>query len=262
MGPVLTGELCPEATGKGASQRRFASGGPRYLLWLALLLAAALGLGSCGGGSDLPNLHDDELPPIGNPGGSGKTVYTPPVTVPPVESYSENAPSGASVAQRWVANAFDTLPQSGLVYQNASLQLWADQIYAGINAQRRSAGLGELIREPHLERLAQAHARDMALRDYFNHNTPDGLTPWDRLGALNPPAYDHAGESNAKGQENTSEVVTGWMASSGHRAVLLNPSYTHIGVGVYYDSSDKTQPIHIAADLVEFVADPQSGWDF
>ncbi|MCC7479052.1 CAP domain-containing protein [bacterium] len=235
--------------------------GRRAWLWLLpVLLLGSLSLVSCGGGASLPDVWDDELPPIGNPGGGKGTVYTPPVTVPAQESYSDQAPSGASAAQRWVSNSYATLPPGALVFQNSSLEAWADAIVSGVNAQRQKAGLPALAHNTQLERLGQAHARDMALRDYFSHTSLEGLEPWERLSALNPPAYDHAGESNAKGQESASEVVNGWMTSPGHREIILNPLYTHIGVGVYYDPSDRNLPIHVAAELVEFVADPGGSW--
>jgi uncharacterized protein YkwD len=43
--------------------------------------------------------------------------------------------------------------------------------------------------------------------------------------------YSSAGENIAKGQKTPAEVVTAWMNSAGHRANILNKTYTHLGVG-------------------------------
>ena len=44
-------------------------------------------------------------------------------------------------------------------------------------------------------------------------------------------SYRSAGENIAMGQRTPSEVVTAWMNSPGHRANILNSSFTRIGVG-------------------------------
>ena len=45
-------------------------------------------------------------------------------------------------------------------------------------------------------------------------------------------SYKSAAENIAMGQRSAQEVVQGWMNSAGHRANIMNGSYTHIGVGL------------------------------
>jgi uncharacterized protein YkwD len=222
-----------------------------------VMLACAAGLAGCGGGG----ITNNELPGIGqNPiGGDDKHpfAFTPPVEYPPVESYADHAPSTAGAQTRWLVNAYMPLP--GAVYQNASLGTWADQILSRINTARTGAGLAVLRPEPHMNRIAQAHARDMALRKYFNHDTPEGLEPWDRMAAADIPPYDLAAENIAKGQETVDEVVEGWLQSPGHRANLLNPDFNYIGIGLYFDDANYRDPVHAVVDLVDFYDDPSEG---
>ena len=44
--------------------------------------------------------------------------------------------------------------------------------------------------------------------------------------------YKSAAENIAMGQRTAAEVVEGWMNSPGHKANIMNASYTHIGVGL------------------------------
>jgi uncharacterized protein YkwD len=44
-------------------------------------------------------------------------------------------------------------------------------------------------------------------------------------------------ENIAMGQNSSSEVINAWMNSSGHRANILNPGYTRIGVAAYVTPS-------------------------
>jgi uncharacterized protein YkwD len=53
--------------------------------------------------------------------------------------------------------------------------------------------------------------------------------------------YKSAAENIAKGYSTPKAVVDGWMNSSGHRANILNPSFTHIGVGYVKDGNIWTQ---------------------
>jgi uncharacterized protein YkwD len=223
---------------------------------LCICIAGLALPGSCGGG-----ITGNELPGIGNNPLSDDDkhpfAFSPPVEYPPVESYSDSAPNSATREVRWLVNAYQPLPRG--VYQNASLGTWAGQILTAVNEERSSLGLSPLRAEPHLNRISQAHARDMALRKYFNHDTPEGLEPWDRMSAADIPPYELAGENIAKGQESVDEVIEGWMKSPGHRANLLNPDYNYIGIGLYFDDANYNDPIHCVVDLVDFGGDPADG---
>jgi len=102
----------------------------------------------------------------------------------------------------------------------------------------------------HLELVAQAHSRDMALQQFFAHENPYGMQFSDRLNAVERPQYsvgsDIAGENIYAGRavpvENSAQAaVDGWMNSPPHRANILNPNVTHLGVGVYYHTGDPEQ---------------------
>jgi uncharacterized protein YkwD len=88
-----------------------------------------------------------------------------------------------------------------------------------------------LVLDPKLSRVARAHAKDMIIRKFFSHDSPDGETMSMRLkksGAI----YGYAGENIARGYKGANEVVSGWMNSRGHRKNILHPKYKKIGVGV------------------------------
>ena len=53
--------------------------------------------------------------------------------------------------------------------------------------------------------------------------------------------YRAAGENIAKGQSTPQMVVNAWMNSSGHRANILNSSFTEIGVGYVSSGNYWTQ---------------------
>lgn len=101
----------------------------------------------------------------------------------------------------------------------------------GTNAQRASNGLGALALNGQLNEAAQAKANDMAARDYWSHNTPDGATPWTFIirAGYN---YQAAGENLAYGFGTSSSTIAGWMNSPEHRANILNGNYADVGFGV------------------------------
>lgn len=82
-----------------------------------------------------------------------------------------------------------------------------------------------------LERAAQEHARDMAKRDYFDHKSPDGSEPRDRVQRTGY-RWRLTGENIAFGPESAEEVVAGWLASPGHCANIMDARFLEIGVGV------------------------------
>ena len=104
-------------------------------------------------------------------------------------------------------------------------------ILALVNRSRVKAGLRALQVSAALTRAAQAKADDMARRDYFDHNSPEGRTPWDFLAAEGY-RYSDAGENLAAGWRTDEELMQGWMASHGHRANILSRTFQETGIGI------------------------------
>jgi uncharacterized protein YkwD len=110
-------------------------------------------------------------------------------------------------------------------------EMSATALLNGTNSQRSSNGLGALALNGQLNAAAQAKANDMAARDYWSHNTPDGATPWTFIVHAGY-SYQAAGENLAYGFGNSSETISGWMNSPEHRANILNGNYADVGFGI------------------------------
>ncbi|MFI9310830.1 CAP domain-containing protein [Streptomyces triculaminicus] len=115
-------------------------------------------------------------------------------------------------------------------YSAAGLQRATDEVLALTNAERAAAGLPPLAADPRLAAAARDHSTDMVRRDFYSHTTPEGREPWDRARAAGA-AHRAIGENIACGQRTPAEVVRGWMNSPGHRANILTPGFSHLGVG-------------------------------
>lgn len=99
-----------------------------------------------------------------------------------------------------------------------------------VNQERVKAGLKPLAADPELTEVARKHSADMFARGYFAHDTPEGVTPFDRMRAANV-RFLTAGENLALAP--TIPVAhTGLMNSPGHRANILRPEFGRVGIGV------------------------------
>jgi uncharacterized protein YkwD len=98
------------------------------------------------------------------------------------------------------------------------------------NIERAKVGCPALILDLRLAGAAQEHSQDMAAHNYFDHNSLDGRTAFERITDAGY-AYSAAAENIAAGQQTPAAVMAGWMNSPGHRANILNCSLTQIGVG-------------------------------
>lgn len=102
------------------------------------------------------------------------------------------------------------------------------------NQKRSENGVAALSWSEDIAAVARAHSKDMNDRNYFDHNTPDGVTPFQRL-TLGGVSYMTAGENIAAA--GTAEmIIEAWMKSPGHKANILNPSFGRIGIGVAENS--------------------------
>ena len=99
-----------------------------------------------------------------------------------------------------------------------------------VNRERQAAGLSPLAPDPELTEVARRHSADMFKRSYFAHDTPEGLTPFDRMRAANV-RFITAGENLALAP-TISVAHTGLMNSPGHRANILRREFGRVGIGV------------------------------
>lgn len=99
-----------------------------------------------------------------------------------------------------------------------------------VNEIRADYGLSELTLNEELSAVARLKSEDMRDKHYFSHNSPTYGSPFDMMKRFGI-SYRTAGENIAMGQRTPQEVVNGWMNSEGHRANILNASFTQIGVG-------------------------------
>jgi uncharacterized protein YkwD len=119
-----------------------------------------------------------------------------------------------------------------------SLQRWnlmddtedASQMITLINKERVLSGLHPLYVDDELSRIALLHSRDMFERKYFSHSSPEGKTMKDRL-QVDSVIFTSAAENLAFAPDvNTAHK--GLMASMSHKAAILDPIFTRVGVGV------------------------------
>jgi uncharacterized protein YkwD len=117
----------------------------------------------------------------------------------------------------------------------SGLKLQADssaeaRMLAQINLVRKRSGLRPLVMDAQLREVARAHSRDMYLRDYFSHVTPEGKTAFDRLQAAGV-KFLAAGENIAFAPDVDSAEAS-LLSSPEHRANILAPDYVRVGIGV------------------------------
>lgn len=123
---------------------------------------------------------------------------------------------------------------------DSSVDAYEREVVRLVNEIRKERGLGELTYDWELSRVARYKSQDMRERGYFSHTSPTYGSPFDMMRSFGI-SYRTAGENIAKGYKSPEAVVDGWMSSSGHRANILNSSFTHIGVGYVTDGSYWTQ---------------------
>jgi uncharacterized protein YkwD len=99
-----------------------------------------------------------------------------------------------------------------------------------VNQERQAAGLNPLAADPELTQVARQHSTDMFARGYFAHDTPEGLTPFDRMNKAGV-RFLTAGENLALAP-TLPLAHTGLMNSPGHRANILRPQFGRVGIGV------------------------------
>ncbi|MCD8151110.1 MAG: leucine-rich repeat protein [Clostridiales bacterium] len=99
-----------------------------------------------------------------------------------------------------------------------------------VNEERAAEGLSELTMDAEL--LEAAMQRAAELNVYYSHTRPSGLDCF----TVSSKAF---GENIAAGYSSATNVMTGWMNSSGHKANILGSSYQSIGIGCFTQNGVK-----------------------
>lgn len=107
----------------------------------------------------------------------------------------------------------------------------ASELHNAVNLERTKLGLSTLTRDRRLDKSAIEKCNDMATRNYWSHNTPEGAEPWIVIKKYTP-NYTRAGENEAYGFMDSSQMVEGWMKSPGHKQNIIEPAYNTVGYGV------------------------------
>lgn len=105
-----------------------------------------------------------------------------------------------------------------------------------VNVERSKKGLQALTADWEISRVARYKSQDMINKKYFSHTSPTFGSPFKMLESFGI-RFSSAGENIAYGQQTPLAVMNSWMNSAGHKANILSPSYTHIGVGLAKSSS-------------------------
>ncbi|MEX0931059.1 MAG: CAP domain-containing protein, partial [Candidatus Paceibacterota bacterium] len=117
-------------------------------------------------------------------------------------------------------------------------------IVTDTNKEREADNLVPLQRNTLLDVAATLKAQDMAEGQYFDHYSPDGVSPWHWFDTA---GYDfvHAGENLAIYFTDSSEIVDAWMNSPAHRDNILNNNYREIGIGVARGEYDGHETVFV-----------------
>lgn len=115
----------------------------------------------------------------------------------------------------------------------AEMSAQETQMLQQINEERAKNGLKPLIPMPKLNELARLKSQDIIAKNYFSHNSPT-------YGYFTNMVYNagirfySVGENLAKARDGRHAHIL-LMASEGHRKNILNPNFTHIGLGIIPD---------------------------
>lgn len=156
---------------------------------------------------------------------------TPPQQQPAGQP-TQQAQPGQQQAQKPSTQAPTATPSqpAKTTQTTAGISATEQQVINLTNAERRKAGLKDLIGDTKLSSVARTKSNDMQKNGYFSHTSPTYGSPFDMMRDFGV-TYSTAGENIAQGQRTPEEVVRAWMNSEGHRRNILNGAYTHIGVG-------------------------------
>lgn len=111
-----------------------------------------------------------------------------------------------------------------------TLSEYEQEVVNLVNNEREKHKLQPLVIDSKVSKLARQKSEDMRDNNYYDHTSPTYGKPCDHM-RKEKVKFGYCGENIAAGQKTPQDVMGAWMNSEGHRENILNPNYTHIGVG-------------------------------
>ena len=173
--------------------------------------------------TDKPELPETEAPETEAPETEAPETNTPETEIPETSAPETETPE-TSESEAPETETPETEDTDG----------YAQQVVDLVNAERAKEGLAALKMDATISKAALVRAKETEIS--FSHTRPNGSNFSTALTEQGV-SYRGAGENIAWGQKSPEEVMKGWMNSPGHRANILNKSYTTIGVGNYQNAS-------------------------
>lgn len=99
-----------------------------------------------------------------------------------------------------------------------------------VNKERGRRGLSPLKDDRHLAKISRRYSKEQMRRGRIAHVAPDGRGPEQRAAAAGY-LFTRLGENIAQ-NEGVAQAHKSLMGSPAHRSAILNPHYTHAGIGV------------------------------
>lgn len=156
------------------------------------------------------------------------TIPTTTTTVPrtTTTTASSSEPSAATSS---------TAPTVPVIPAISSLTADEQSMIDMLNQERAAAGVAPLKVDLRLVSVGQAKANDMKANNYFDHTSPTYGSPWAMMQQVGL-TVGWAGE-NIAGNNSVAGAMSSLMQSPEHRANILDPRFTYVGVGIAYGSA-------------------------
>ena len=137
--------------------------------------------------------------------------------------------------------ALSASAQTPQIREKTRLEEVEQRIFDRVNEERMREGLNPVLAEAILVEIAEDHTMDMLEREYFSHDSPEGVGPVERVGWRHRTLVGDVSENiwqgtrarDAEASRLAREIMDGLMNSPGHRRNIMAPQLTHMGLGVY-----------------------------
>jgi len=158
--------------------------------------------------------------------------YTRPSTTTPVTPVPQPNPNPDPPADN------DPEPEQPPVETPTGLTAEEQQLLNYINQERAKVGAGPVTVDPELVRVARLRADKLVELGTYEHNIPGYGTAGQQL-TKEGYKYAYLGE-NLAAAGSVYQAHANLMRSSGHKAIMLDPKFSKVGVGISHYTGNKS----------------------